>query len=424
MKLYIPEHIPSGNKGEEAIIEGLHDGLKNLAPSLSIAIFSFTPDIERMSLDKKFRIVSGLTFRPNTLIKKGVFFKIFETAVIWLKHIFFLALWTVNKKIALFFYKGESWKVYIESDVILVGHDGVFSDINLLFVLFCKGIKKKAAVFGCGFKPFRFSLSEWAAKYILSKVDLIVLREKSCLEYLLKLHVPEDRIKLRPDPAFLMKPASDTEVSNILSLEGLLESKRPLIGVIAVQGSIHSRYFHEKVIENQDKLDKHISFFAQMVDVIINTTGGTVVFLPHCVQESLNRDDRVIAKKIKGRVTNKKNVILIENEYNARLLKGIISQLDFLLSQRLHAVIGATTVGTPFIMVAVKQDSRAHDIVEGTINIKDSVFDINNPTIENFEKIFQERWEARVKLKEELLARSYQIEKDCNEAFQWLAELK
>ena len=423
MKLYIPEHIPSGNKGEEAIIEGIHNGLKNLVPSLSISIFSFTPDIERMSLDKKFRIVSGLTFRANTLIKKGMFFKILETAVIWLKHIFFLGLWTVNKRIALFFYKGESWKAYIESDAILVGHDGVFSDINLLFVLFCKGIKKKTAVFGCGFKPFRFGLSEWATKYILQKVDLIVLREKSCLEYLLKLHIPEDRIKLRPDPAFLMKPASDTEVSNVLSLEGLSNIEKPLIGAIGIQSSLHLQFFHEHTHGRAEKLDKHIAFFAQMVDAIIEISGGQVVFLPHCIQESLNRDDRVCARMIKEKVKNKEGVTLIEREYSGRVLKGIIGRLDFLVSQRLHAVIGSVKVNIPFIMVTVKQDTRAHDIVENTIQMKDLVFDINDPKIEDFRKLFKEQWQARAEIRNQLAGKAVQVEQECCKSFQALANL-
>jgi len=29
MKIYIPEEIPSGNKGEQAILEGIYQGLKN-----------------------------------------------------------------------------------------------------------------------------------------------------------------------------------------------------------------------------------------------------------------------------------------------------------------------------------------------------------------------------------------------------------
>ena len=85
------------------------------------------------------------------------------------------------------------------------------------------------------------------------------------------------------------------------------------------------------------------------------------------------------------------HVILMENNYNAPLLKGFMRKLDFLVSMRLHAVIGAASMGIPFIMVAVKEDQRAHDIIGNCVGAPDLLFDINDPDIKGFANYFKEK---------------------------------
>jgi len=420
--IYIPEEIPSGNKGEQAILEGIYQGLKDQGKDVFISVFSFHPEIDKINYSKKFKVVQGITFRPRS--DKPIFLKVLDMFNIWGKHLSFLLFWAVLKDKCLFFFRAENWKAYCKSDVILVGHDGVLSDINLLFAIFVKGIGKKTAIFGCGFKKFRFRITEKLAPYIMSKIDLVILREKRSYNYLHSLGVPANKIDLKPDPAFLMKAADDSEIDRIFEKERLITDEKPLIGMIALRRSIHFNNFFEHIHNEEEKYWKLMEFFARMVEIIIETTSGKAVFIPHSIGKSYKTDDRVCARDIKSKMKkNVEHVILIENEYDAITLKGFIQRLDFLVSQRLHAVIGAGSVGTPFLMITVKEDGRAHDIVEDTIGRDDLLFDINNPAIIDFAGKFERKWHQRHEIKEYLISKAEVIRIECHEAASRLANL-
>lgn len=422
MKIYIPEHIPSGNKGEEAILQGIYQGLRNQGKEVKISIFSYTPEIDKINYGNQFEVVDGITFRPAP--GKSMFLRVLETGEIWLKHFSFFLMWRLLGKKCLHFFKDGNWKAYINADVILVGHDGVFSDLNILFAIFVKGISKKTVIFGCGFKDFRFRLTERLAPFVISRMDLVTLREKRSYDYLKSIGVSSSNVFLKPDPAFLMKPAEQSAVDTFFDNEKLFSRKRPLIGMVAIVGSDHFSEFYEYVIDVQEKYDKHCDFFARMTEIVLKTTSGTVVFIPHSIQSSGRRDDRQCARDVKAKMTKyRDDVVLVENEYGASVLKGAIQRLDFLVSQRLHSIIGAASVGTPFIMVTVKGDGRAHDIVEHTIGREDLLFDLNNPNMEDFAAKFKQVWNSREEINRDLLFRTVSIHNDCEESARLLARL-
>ena len=413
MNIYIPEHIPSENKGEEAILQGIHQGLKEQVEEVSIAIFSNTPEIDRINYGKQFEIIDGITFRPAP--GKPVFSRISETIIIWFKHFSFLLMWYLLGKKCFYFFRGGNWKAYIDADVILVGHDGVFSDLNIIFALFVKGIGKKSAIFGCGFKNFRFKLTEKLARTIIPMIDVVVLREERSYNYLLSIGIPESKIHQKPDPAFLMEPAPKNMIEELLKKEGIENNKCPIIGMIAVKETSYYPFFYGYGLGHTARYEKHVSFFAELTEKIADTTKGTIVFVPHDLR------DIIIAKDIKSKMkTNAKNVLIIENEYSAPVLKGFIQHLDFLISQRLHAVIGAVTAGTPFIMVTVREDGRSHNIVEKTIGKPGLIFDINEPDIDAFFVHFKKKWAEKNEIGEYLLARARLIRQKCRVAFRML----
>ena len=423
MNIYIPEHIPSENKGEEAILQGIYQGFKDRGEEVSISIFSHTPEIDRINYGKQFKIISGITFRPAP--GKPLSSRILEAVTIWSKHFSFLLMWYLLGKKCLYFFRGGNWKAYIDADVILVGHDGVFSDINLLFALFARAIKKKTAIFGCGIKKFRFKITEKLASPLISKIHLIVLREKHGYEYLRSLGIAQNKIFLKPDPAFFLKQSDQTKLEEMLSKEGLKDIERPFIGAVAVKGSIIFNKCFEQVKNKNEKYNKHIELFARIIENVIEITSGQIFFIPHCIGPTAERDDRINARDIKRKVKEKykKHVSLIENEYNAMVLKAFIKNMDFLISERTHALIGAASVGTPFLAITVKEDIRTHDIIGDTVGREDLIIDINDPNLDEIISKFKKKWESRNDIRNSLLKKADFINKECQNASSILANL-
>ena len=422
IKIYIPESIPSENKGEEAILRGLIAGLKAINLDSEIYLFSNNQEVDSKNYGDDVKIVSGLSFRPSGGRGKSSFQRIIDVIKIWLKHIFFAVMYKTLKEKAFYFFKSENWKAYTEADVILTGHDGCISDLNIFFAMFCKALEKKVVIFGGGFKKFRFSITEKLAKSVISKIDLIVVRQKHSYEYLKSLNNTPN-IFWYPDPAFLMEPYKRSDTKKLFQKENLIGVKRPLIGIIAVRGT--SYFYHFYGIKSEElRYQTHINFFAKMIEYIIKITNGSVVFIPHCIETACKNDDRIVARDIKSKLScYQDRVILVEEEYDARMLKSFIRELDFLISQRLHAVIGAATVGTPFIQLTVKQDLRSHDIIEETIGRKDLVYDLENDDIKTFINVFGDKWNTKEEIKKYLLEKSKEIKQSCYEAFELLAEV-
>jgi len=423
MKIYIPEDIPSGNKGEEAILQGIYQGLKDQGKEVSISIFSNTPEIDRVNYGKQFEIIDGITFRP--VADKPMFSRISEAVMIWFKHFSFLIMWYLLGKKCLYFFRGGNWKAYIDADVILVGHDGVFSDINLLFALFARGLKKKTAIFGCGIKKFSFKITERLASPLISIIHLVVLREKHSYEYLKSLGIAKNKIFLKPDPAFFLKQSDQIKLEEMLSKEGLNDIKRPFIGAVAVKGSIIFDKCFEQVKNKNEKYNKHVELFALIIENVIEITSGQIIFIPHCIGPTVERDDRISARDIKKKVKEKykKHVSLIENEYNAMVLKAFIKNMDFLISERTHALIGAASVGTPFLAITVKEDLRTHDIIGDTVGMEDLIIDINDPNLDEIISKFKEKWESRNDIRNSLLKRADFINRECQNASSMLINL-
>ncbi|MHA2282705.1 MAG: polysaccharide pyruvyl transferase family protein [Promethearchaeota archaeon] len=422
MKIYIPEPIPSGNKGEEAILQGIYEGLKENKKEKNISVFSYDHEFDKKNYGNKFKVVCGTSFRPSP--NQNKYQRIFETIEILIKHISFLCFYFFLKENCFFIFKAENWKEYISADLLLVGHDGMLSDLNLIFALFSKALGKKTAIFGCGFKKFRYKISEKLARFIIPKMGLVTLREKRSYNYLKSIGVQTEDMYLRPDPAFLMKPAESKDIDNFFDQERLTQVEGPLIGFVAILGSIHFSEYHQYIKDINQKYEKHFEFFAKIVEKVLEFTTGTAVFIPHSVQNSGKRDDRRCARDVKSKMRKyQEKTILIENEYSAEVLKGVIERLDFLISQRLHSIIGAASVGTPFIMLTVKGDERAHDIIENTIKSKEMIFDLNTPKIEEFTQIFEKLWYSKKNINNFLLNRAQLIHDECRDASRLLAQL-
>lgn len=424
MYIYIPEHIPSENKGEEAILQGIYHGLKKQTSDLTISVFSYEPDVDKANYGSSFKVVSGITFRPPYgNISRPV--KILKILSIWFKHFNFVICYRLLGNASFHLFKGENWRELIDADVIVVGHDAVFSDVNILYALLVKLLGKKATIFGVGFGKFRFKMIERLASKVLPFIDLVVVREKRTSTYFKSLTSRPDKIFLKPDPAFLMEPIRGIPIDEMMKKEGINKTDKPLIGVIVTVGLSYYKFNDGIFNSEEERYESYMCYFSKIVEAILKETGGTVVFIPHCLKSAnWKTDDRVCGRSVVERMRKgKEDVILVEDDYNAATLKGFMEQLDFLVSMRLHAVIGAGSVGLPFIMVATKEDQRSHDIVENCIGRPDLIYDINQSDIDTFTRCFKEKWEQREEIRQYLLKRGEFIKEETSQAFELLSKL-
>ena len=200
----------------------------------------------------------------------------------------------------------------------------------------CKILGKPVILSGQTIGPFNRWLDKKFAKYALNKVDVITLRDASSSKVLKDLGVTKPLIKVTADDAVLL-PHVDREKINSVFLSEKIELNHPLVGV-NILGS--QRTFPKIKMVDQK--------MAQVADLLISELGATIVFVPMEAYYP-TPSDIVAASKVLELMEHKDKASLIMNEYDARVLKGIIGQLDLAIGFRYHFIVFATTVCVPAI---------------------------------------------------------------------------
>jgi colanic acid/amylovoran biosynthesis protein len=231
---------------------------------------------------------------------------------------------------------------------------GVFYPVWALSnLLLGKMAGKTVVVWSSGVGQFNHRFTRLAAKFVLNKMDMIIVRETDSKEYLTRIDVNRPEIYATADHAFYMDPASKERISEILVKEGLNNRERPLIGISASQ--LIPRYAFPNIQTQEEKYKKYIEVMANVLDYLINKIDANIILIPHTI--STYRNDRIISEKIKDVVLNKDRVSILVKDYMADELKGIIGECDLFIGARLHATIAATSMGIPTIAIVYGQKS-------------------------------------------------------------------
>ena len=369
VKIFIAENVPSLNKGEMTILEGMLESFKTLG-KVEVTMLSDLPEIDELRYGTKVKIidVKKALHLSGELVGRSQLFKIFISFLFMFQHLLFFVLYKISGSRALKLMKSEIWEEYVESDVIIIGHNGTFGIGgglgNPIFFypfflpFFAKMLGKPIVLYGGSigqFRRLRWFL-ERGAKFALSKIDLITLREDVSYQNLRDIGVKNDRVFVIPDLAFLLHPAPYKHAKEIMMREGIKESYRPLIGM-TITREIASKGFPD-LSNPASSYHKHIKMLAQVIDNLTSRLDATVIFIPHCIGFAKELDDRIVATDILQLCKNENKVKVITNEYAADELKGLIGQFDLFIGERIHSVVNAMSMCVPSIAMSYSTDQR------------------------------------------------------------------
>lgn len=107
---------------------------------------------------------------------------------------------------------------------------------------------------------------------------------------------------------------------------------------------------------------KKINSFKRLIDYILNNTDYSIALIPH-VRSNMS-DDMITINQLYKIIGNKERVFIVNNEYDARELKYIISKCKFAVVTRTHASIAAYSTSVPTLVVgySIKAKGIAQDI--------------------------------------------------------------
>ena len=290
------------------------------------------------------------------------------------------------------------YKVYNEMDFVLAAHDNSYAAMHNVIILFCRFIGVPIAIYGTSIQSFAYKKMHMKLLFniALERVDMATCRETISYEIMReKLKVKNPHIYLTADKAFIVDSRPIETGMEILRLHGVPHDKKPLIGITVVHQTEVFRNSFKHITDIKQKLEYHWGRIADLVEHIVKTTGGHIVFLPHSVGPRDISDDRIAARGVFERCACKESLTLIENDYSVQELKAVIGCCDFFVGERTHSTIGAACMHVPFLSVTFSEDYRTWGILGKTLDMEEWIPDLGRDSLQEFTDHFDRAWNQR-----------------------------
>lgn len=316
------------------------------------------------------------------------------------------ALWAMLHKFGLNANRsfcGKRLQEYYDADIVLnTGGDVLTEDygfpfsyfVNLLFAIL---LDKPVIICAESIGPFKKGWKLHTVRYVLNRVKLITLREERSLRHLQEIGVNKPPIYVTADVAFLLEPASDQRIKEILTKEGIREYTS-LIGISV--SKIVSNYGFPELKSRKDKYNEYVKLMSRVIDHLVDTLNTTIVLVPHVIGPGANNDDRIVADDICELIKNKDKIVSIKEEYTPEELKGIIGQCDLFIGARMHATIASTSMLVP--TVAIAYSDKTHGILGKMLGYEAYVLDIRDLNYDKLISKINDAWENRDAIKTDL----------------------
>lgn len=400
-KIIIPNYGNGLNRGAAALLSSRINALKENIPNSEFTVFSFNPELDP-GIDKKF-------IKDNNIKFYEVAFKIRLSPLYFYKTISSIMrvfIWRFVYKFGFEKYvKNKKFKEYSSADfVISIGGDVLTEDygsisfishvLNLFYGLI---FDVPIIIFAESIGPFKKRINKLIANLFFNKSTLITVREEISKKNLQDIGVNKVPIYVTNDSAFLLQPSPLEHIEEILHENNIIEHEKSIIGISL--SKIISYYGFSTTNDKKEKYQLYIQTMAKVIDYLILEFNSIVILIPH-VMELPNNDDRIVNKDTFELVHNHKFCYLINNEYSAEELKGLIGVCDIFIGSRMHATIASTSMLVPTIAIAYSH--KTHGIIgkllkqeEYVIDIKDFEYDLIISTINSL-------WKNREKVKHNL----------------------
>lgn len=299
-KILICGYYGFKNVGDEAILQSIVTDLRSIKPDIDISVLTYNAEYTRKA------------HNVNSISRSKIF---------------------------------DIIKTIINCDLMICGGGSLLQDItsskSLVFylglIILAKLFKKKVMLYCNGYGPIKRKTNKLLIKGILSRVDLITLRDFESKKQLEKIGITK-KIKVTADAAFTMKPVDKERVKEIFKKEAIPLDKK-IIGI-----SIR-RW------KNDDKVKQVIS---GMIDYFFQK-GFNIVLLPMKYP-----DDLEFSMEVCEMCTKKPYVI--KNFYIPQEVLGIIGEFSLLVGIRLHSLIFAAIQNVP--MVGIEYDPKVGSFLE------------------------------------------------------------
>lgn len=337
MEIVIAGNYGAKNLGDEMILEGMLEMLKNVEPKAKITVLSGDPN----ETTKRHGVAAVHKFPAGI---RSLFRYIFDK---------------------------KADKAVKNCDLFILGGGGLFGSLtfkaNLIWAAQAYKAykyKKPVIIYGQNVSPLKGIIRKMIVKKVFRSASLIVVRDEKSKEILESLGL-KNRIYTVPDMAFRKK------------IEKITDPNRSKTVIVSLR---YMENLSEKFKNNITKFLKKLSknYKLKFID------------FQHKADAKLHKE---IIKRLKGA-----KIEHITDIKNTKELIGHFSKAKMVIGMRLHSIITAIKTGTPFI--AINYAPKVKALLE-YLGLKDHMLEMNSSKFhEKFKKILRTYKKTSEKLKQ------------------------
>ncbi|WP_312583622.1 colanic acid biosynthesis pyruvyl transferase WcaK [Atlantibacter sp.] len=358
MKVLILGNHTCGNRGDSAILRGLVDAISQLAPETDVDVMSRYPVSSAWLLDrpvltdplyqqmKRHNNAVGLMGRVKKVLRRRY------------QHQVLLSKASGDGKLRNIAIPAG----FLDFVKQLSGYDAIIQVGGSFFVdlygtpqfehALCTFMAKKPLfMVGHSVGPFQDPQFNQLANYVFGQCDALILREEVSLRLMQQSQINQQKVEQGVDTAWLVAPHEQDFVASY--------AVKHWLGIAAQQKTVAITLrdlapFDKRLGTTQQDYEKA---FAGVVNRLIDE-GYQVLALSTCTGiDSYNKDDRMIALKLRSLVKDTTRYHVVMDELNDLEMGKILGACELTVGTRLHSAIISMNFGTPAIAINYEHKS-------------------------------------------------------------------
>ena len=296
-----------------------------------------------------------------------------------------------------------------ECDVFLLGGGGLFQDETSVFniirwaqiLVLGKKYSKHTILYANSIGPLKYKFSRLICKKVLNKMDFIILRDSKSYGLIQKLgiNVPTE---VTVDPVFSYPVNKGIKEENIYKLP----SKYVAISIRHWYDSVPvlPAKVSNKLCIHTKKYNHYISVIREITTYINKELKMPVVFISFMPE----RDKAVAEKVLHTEFLNSNNYIIEDSSKNVLPTDflRIIDKAEFLVGMRLHSLIYAVDMQTPFI--AIDYSDKVNGLIKD-LEMTEYSIPVEELSLDIFKRKYQFLVENRKAIASKLIAQSAEM---------------
>lgn len=264
--------------------------------------------------------------------------------------------------------------------------------------------------------PFNYDETLEFAHIVFSSFNFVSNREPVSREILSLYGFETGRVVDAACPAFLFEPGSQESIKNDFVDTPLEFKKRPVVGFILCGWNMLQGPFNRddwKDCEFNEYVEALIDFIeTEHVDVCFMSHSNGFRLPPHFAP--IKGRDYPIVKQLYEIMRSKRvadHVFLMDDIYNPKETKAIISNFDMLISGRVHGAVAGLSQNIPTVIIDYGHEPKAHKLW-GFAKLAGVDKYIANPAdVNEIKTCIKACWNNRKAISEYLQVRNVEISK-------------